>query len=150
MEGDGIGVFVRSDGPQPVPVIALSAQALSRLSPVTNRMCVIESDRPCPVRRVEGQGVAETVRPFRRDFCAPYDEFHPVPGLVHEQGLTVKIEKHIETPVAVEFSLRFMLSINDNMRQGKIASKANVSYCVRPISSGLPPVSPARSGTGNG
>jgi len=47
-------------------VVALRPSPTAWASPIRHPVCVVKSDQPCPIRRVQRQRIAEAVRPLPR------------------------------------------------------------------------------------
>jgi len=75
-----------------MPMVALCPSTPARAWPLPNRMCIVESNQSGAIRRVQRQRIAEAVWPFRRHLGLHHDELHPVTRIVHEEGVSVKVQ----------------------------------------------------------
>ena len=97
-------------------MVTLPVLPRTRTLPLPHRVCVVETDPPFTVRTVQCPRIAESVRPFRGHFPSHHNELHPMPHLVHEQRLAVKIEQRVEPRVTGKRHRR-RLSKSDNQQK---------------------------------
>ena len=65
-------------------------------------MRIVKTDQPGSVRSVQSQRIAEPVRSFRSRLGAQHNELHPMPELIDEQCMAVKVEQVVKRTIAVE------------------------------------------------
>lgn len=91
-------VLVWPDRPQPKSVVAPRPLPTAWASPIRHPVCVVKSDQPCPIRRVQRQRIAEAVRPSPRRLGPAKRREGSVPGaLVHAQAGTAAAGSKVES-----------------------------------------------------
>lgn len=108
------------DGSPPVPMAALPTPARSGTRPLPCRTCVVEARQPLAVRDVQGRRAARPVRTPRNTFGPHHDELHPMPGFVHERRFAAKIERAVESRIAVGHRHRDRVPIPDSHRKAGV------------------------------
>ena len=73
-------------------MITFAALPSARSPLVRDWVGIVEPDQSGAVWSMQRQRVAESMRAIRSHGSPPRDEFHPMSGFVHEQGLPMQVQ----------------------------------------------------------